>query len=76
MTTKTKAKSALRVVIVVGLVAVATAVVIDIRHKRKVASQAMDNINAELDNLDPVTRAAVVAKIGTDEVRHPGGGAR
>lgn len=74
MKTKTKAKTVLGLIIVVGVAAVATAVIVDVREKKKAGSRAVDNIQNELDNLDPVTRAAVVAKVGKDEVRHPGGG--
>jgi hypothetical protein len=36
------------------------------QEKKALADEATGNIQAELDNLDPVTRAAVVAKLSTD----------
>ena len=39
------------------------------QEKKALADEAAGNIQAELDNLDPLTRAAVVAKISTDAAR-------
>lgn len=64
----TKAKLVLGVVVVA---AVAVGVVVaqkEVRRRREVAAQALSNIQTELDSLDPVSRAAVVAKLGADEV--------
>ena len=37
--------------------------------KKAVADEAAGNIRAELDALDPVSRAAVVAKLSTDAAK-------
>ena len=53
---------------------VATAVVLAIaaaqlRDKRDTAEMTVESIQAQLDALDPVTRAAVVARLSSDEVK-------
>jgi hypothetical protein len=53
---------------------VATAVVLAIaaaqlRDKRNVAELTVENIHEQLDALDPVTRAAVIARLSSDEVK-------
>ena len=53
---------------------VATAVVLAIaaaqlRDKRDTAEMTVESIQAQLDALDPVTRAAVIARLSTDEVK-------
>ncbi len=40
-----------------------------LRKKRQAAEQAVDNISEQLDDLDPVTRAAVVARLSSDEAK-------
>jgi hypothetical protein len=60
-----------RIVTVTLLVAAAAAVVIAVLKAREideVSTQAADDIEAQLDALDPVTRAAVVAKLSSDAV--------
>lgn len=37
--------------------------------KKAQAEEAASNIQAELDGLDPVTRAAVIAKLSTDAAK-------
>ncbi len=37
--------------------------------RKAVADQAVGNIQAELDDLDPITRAAVVAKLSSDAAK-------
>jgi hypothetical protein len=49
-----------------ALVAVAAA---QLRDKRQMAELTVDNIHAQLDALDPVTRAAVIARLSSDEVK-------
>jgi hypothetical protein len=39
-----------------------------LRDKREVAELTVQNIHDQLDALDPVTRAAVVARLSSDEV--------
>ncbi len=43
------------------------------QEKKALADEAANNIQAELDNLDPVTRAAVVAKLSTDAAKNARG---
>ena len=38
------------------------------REKKALADETASNIKSELDNLDPATRAAVIAKLSSDEV--------
>ena len=40
-----------------------------LRDKRQVAELTVQNIHEQLDALDPVTRAAVVARLSSDEVK-------
>lgn len=49
------------------LLAAATAHVV--RKKHQQAEAAVQSIEDELDALDPATRAAVVARLGSDEAR-------
>jgi hypothetical protein len=58
-------------VAVVATVAV-TAIVLEVRRKKLQADAAVGEIEAQLDALDPVTRAAVVARVGAKSVRRPG----
>jgi hypothetical protein len=53
---------------------VATAVVLvvaaaQLREKRTMADLTVENIHEQLDALDPVTRAAVIARLSSDEVK-------
>jgi len=53
---------------------VATAVVLAIaaaqlRDKRDTAEMTVESIQAQLDALDPVSRAAVIARLSSDEVK-------
>jgi predicted ATPase len=40
-----------------------------LREKHQVAKAAVQNIQDQLDALDPATRAAVIARLTTDEVK-------
>jgi hypothetical protein len=40
-----------------------------IREKRNLADLTVENIHEQLDALDPVTRAAVIARLSSDEVK-------
>jgi hypothetical protein len=56
----------------VVLVAAATAVALalsELREKKRQADVAVHDIEAQLDALDPVTRAAVMARVGADTAR-------
>ena len=54
--------------LVAAAVALAAAAVL-IREKRQTAELTVENIHAQLDALDPVTRAAVIARLSSDEVK-------
>jgi hypothetical protein len=45
------------------------AAAVQLREKRQLADHTVQNIHEQLDALDPVTRAAVVARLGSDEVK-------
>lgn len=51
-----------------GAVALAAAAVL-LRGKRQAAKLAVESIRAQLDALDPVTRAAVITRLSADEVK-------
>ena len=53
--------------LVVAAVLLAAAAV-QLRDKREVAELTVQNIHDQFDALDPVTRAAVVARLSSDEV--------
>jgi hypothetical protein len=62
-----------RILVGVAVVAVAGAAVVyvsrDLRRKQEVADQTADQIEAQIAALDPVTRAAVVARLSTDAAK-------
>ena len=68
MKAKTTAKVVLGVVIVATAAAVTVVAVQEVRRRREIAEHALNNIQTELEALDPVSRAAVVAKLGADQV--------
>jgi hypothetical protein len=45
------------------------AAAVQLRDKRQVAELTVQNIHEQLDALDPVTRAAVAARLSSDEVK-------
>jgi hypothetical protein len=54
------------------LVAAAIALAVaaaQIRDKRELAELTVENIHEQLDALDPATRAAVIARLSSDEVK-------
>ena len=54
------------------LVAAAVALVVaaaQLREKRQLADITVENIHEQLDALDPVTRAAVIARLSSDEAK-------
>jgi hypothetical protein len=59
----------IRAVLLVAAAAVLTAAALQLREKRQTADLTVENIHAQLDALDPVTRAAVVARLSSDEVK-------
>lgn len=59
----------LKVAAVLAVAAAITVVVIEVRKKKLEADAALDDIETQLDELDPITRRAVVAKLAADAVR-------
>lgn len=58
-------RAALLVAAAVLLAAAAT----QLRDKRETADLTVENIHEQLDALDPVTRAAVITRLSSDEVK-------
>jgi hypothetical protein len=61
-----------RIIRVALLAAAAVALVVaatQLREKRQAAEATVASIHAQLDALDPVTRAAVIARLSSDEVK-------
>jgi hypothetical protein len=58
-------RAALLVAAAVALAAAAA----QLRDKRQMAELTVENIHEQLDALDPVTRAAVIARLSSDEVK-------
>jgi hypothetical protein len=61
-----------RVIRAALLVAAAAALAVaaaQLRDKREMAELTVENIHAQLDALDPVTRVAVIARLSSDEVQ-------
>ena len=58
-------RAALLVVAAALLAAAAT----QLRDKREMADLTVENIHEQLDALDPVTRAAVITRLSSDEVK-------
>jgi len=59
----------IRAVLLVAAAAVLTAAAAQLRDKRQTAELTVENIQAQLDALDPVSRAAVVARLSSDEAK-------
>jgi len=53
----------------VAAAAVLAFAAVQLRDKRQTAELTVDNIHEQLDALDPVTRAAVIARLSSDEVQ-------
>jgi hypothetical protein len=64
MSRRTKVK----VVLVVSGVAIAAVVVVLVRREREIVVETTETIRAQLDELDPVARAAVRAQLAEDTV--------
>jgi hypothetical protein len=58
----------IRAALLVAAAAVLAAAAVQLRDKRETAELTAENIHAQLDALDPVTRAAVIARLSSDEV--------
>jgi hypothetical protein len=59
----------IRAVLLVAAAAVLAVAAALLRDKRQTAELTVDDIHEQLDALDPVTRAAVIAKLSSDEVK-------
>ncbi|MGO8884905.1 MAG: hypothetical protein ACLPUO_26850 [Streptosporangiaceae bacterium] len=59
----------IRAVLLVAVAAAAAVAVVQLRGRKKTAELAAENIHEQLDALDPVTRAAVIARLSSDEVQ-------
>ena len=60
------ARRVLRAVLLVAAAAALVAAALTLQEKRKLASSTVDDIESQLAALDPVTRAAVVSRLGQD----------
>jgi hypothetical protein len=58
--------SALRIALLIGAAIALAAAAMAVQEKRTLADETVDDIEAQLASLDPVTRATVVAKLGRD----------
>jgi len=59
----------IRVALLVATAVVLLAAAAQLRDMRDQAELTVDNIHEQLDALDPVTRAAVIARLSSDEVK-------
>lgn len=59
----------IRVVLLAAAAAVLAAAAYQLREKHQEAELTVESIQDQLDALDPATRAAVVARLTSDEVR-------
>ncbi|HEV8274723.1 MAG TPA: hypothetical protein VGQ26_03355 [Streptosporangiaceae bacterium] len=65
----TSSTRTIRVALLVAAAAVLAAAAAQLRDKRQTAELTAENIQEQLDALDPVTRAAVIARLSSDEVK-------
>jgi hypothetical protein len=59
----------IRAALLVAAAVALAAAAVQLREKDRTAKLAVENIHAQLDALDPVTRAAVIARLSSDEVK-------
>ena len=59
----------IRVALLVATAVVLLAAAVQLRDMHDTAELTADNIQEQLDALDPVTRAAVIARLSSDEVK-------
>jgi hypothetical protein len=62
-------KAVLGVALVAGLAVGGYVLFRKAMEKKVVVDETVSNVQSQLDELDPVSRAAVVAKLSTDEVK-------
>jgi hypothetical protein len=65
----TSSTRTIRVALLVAAAAVLATAAAQLRDKRQTAELTAENIQEQLDALDPVTRAAVIARLSSDEVK-------
>jgi hypothetical protein len=63
-------KGIIRTLLVLVAAASLIALGLDLRRKRQATDSAVQGIEDQLAELDPVTRAAVVAKLSADAAKH------
>jgi hypothetical protein len=66
----------IRAALLVAAAIALAAAAVQIREKRQTAELTVENIQAQLDALDPATRAAVIARLTSDEVKKVRGQSR
>lgn len=59
----------LRAALLAAAAVALAAAALQLRGKRRTAERTVESIQAQLDALDPATRAAVIARLGADEVK-------
>ena len=59
----------IRAGLLVAAAIVLAAAAAQLRDKRQLAELTVENIHEQLDALDPATRAAVIARLSSDEVK-------
>ena len=59
----------IRAVLLVAAAAILAVAAAQLRDKRQAAELTVEDIHDQLDALDPVTRAAVFARLSSDEVK-------
>ena len=59
----------IRAALLVAAAIALAAAAVQVGEKRQTAELTVGNIQAQLDALDPVTRAAVIARLSSDEVK-------
>ena len=59
----------IRVALLVAAAVLLAAAAVQLREKHHLAEETVESIHEQLDALDPATRAAVVARLTSDEVK-------
>jgi hypothetical protein len=59
----------IRAALLVAAAAALAAAAVQLRSKHQTAELTVESIHQQLDALDPVTRAAVIARLSSDEVK-------
>jgi hypothetical protein len=63
----------IRAALLVAAAVLLAAAAVQLRDKRNLAELTVENIHEQLDALDPATRAAVLARLSSDEVKRARG---